>query len=74
MNLSNSQHMQDLELEICQNLPPAILGGRNINDEHRTVFSLPGRLGGLGIQISTEDDDFEYENSLLITKQLAEAI
>ena len=69
-----SQHLQDLELEIRQNLLPAILGGRNINDEQRTMFSLPARLGGLGIQIPTEDADFEYGNSLLMTEQLTEAI
>ena len=63
----------DLRLAIRQKLLPAIIG-REITDDQRLTFSLPARLGGLGIQIPTEESDFEYQNSTLMTSQLTEAI
>ena len=65
--------MSGLELAIFQKLLPAIIG-REITDDQRLTFSLPARLGGLGIQIPTEESDFEYQNSTLMTSQLTEAI
>ena len=40
----------------------------------RSIFSLPARLGGLGIQVPMLEAWFEYECSLKMTAHLAEAI
>ena len=40
----------------------------------RSIFSLPARLGGLGIQVPMLEASFEYECSVKMTAHLAEAI
>ena len=62
-----------LESAIRERLLPAILG-REATDNLRLTYSLPARLGGLGIQIPTEEADFEFQNSILMTGQITEAI
>ena len=69
-----SGSMQELETEIRQKLLPAILGGNEVTDHMRIIYSLPARSGGLGIQNPEKDANFEYNNSLMMTKQLTDAI
>ena len=42
--------------------------------KERKLFSLPARMGGLGIDIPSEICLVQYENSKLITAQLVEQI
>ena len=53
---------------------PAITGRDFITDEMRLLFSLPARLGGLGFLIPTEEAQFEYQYSRIVTDQLTQAI
>ena len=69
-----SEHLSDLEQCIRERFLPAILGERSISDEQRVIFSLPAKAGGLAIHAPMNDADEEYANSLLITRQLREAI
>ena len=59
--------MKKLEIQIREKLLPALIGGRHGSDEMRQIYSLPARLGGLGLQIPSADSDMEYENSQLVT-------
>ena len=49
---------------------PAITGGHHVDDEERSLLSLPPRLGGLGIKNPIESAPVEFENSNKITKEL----
>ena len=49
---------------------PAITGGHHVDDEERSLLSLPPRLGGLGIKNPIESAPAEFENSNDITKEL----
>ena len=52
---------------------PALFGGK-CYPELRKLFSLPARLGGLGLKVPSEEAALEYEYSLNINKQLIDAI
>ena len=45
-----------------------LLNGYNFNDTERQLFSLPAKLGGLGIIIPSKIYDIEYQNSVNLTK------
>ena len=62
-----------LEESIRTKLIPAIIG-RNVTEIERSIFSLPVRLGGLGIQNPCETADREYDNSTRITRNLTRLI
>ena len=66
--------MEPLEKAIRERLIPALVGPHFISDELRDIFALPSRSGGLGIQIPHRECDFEYQNSLIMTSQLTDAI
>ena len=69
-----SEHMQELEQLIREKLIPSIIGGRYISNEYRNIFALPTRHGGMGMENPVDVSDFEYQNSLLMTKQLTDTI
>ena len=69
-----SVSLQKLETLIREKLLPALMGGQHVSDEMRQVYSLPARMGGLGIQIPPDESDKEYDNSKIITAQLTNAI
>ena len=69
-----SEPLKLVEEDIRMKLIPAILGGKQVTDDMRSIFSLPAREGGMGIQIPSDDSNFEYENSILMNAQLTEAI
>ena len=69
-----SNQMKPLEKVIRERLIPALIGPQLVTDELRDIFALPARSGGLGIQIPHKECDFEYQNSLIMTGQLTDAI
>ena len=66
--------MKILDKSINDSLLVALFNGRKLNDDERKLVSLPTRLGGLGIRIPSEISSTQYENSVVITRQLAKHI
>ena len=54
--------LQPIENVIRHKVIPAITGRQHINDTDRRLFSLPPKLGGLGIIIPTEMTHQEFDN------------
>ena len=69
-----AEQMKDLEDQIKEKLIPAILGGRQPSALMRSIYSLPVRIGGLGIQDPSFEATSEYEYSIKMTSQLAKTI
>ena len=69
-----AQALQPLEDLIREKLIPAFFDGKVLSDDFREVFSMPARLGGLGILNPVDEADFEYENSQIMTSQLSKTI
>ena len=69
-----SEHLRELEERIREKLIPAIMGGRQPSDDMRLIYSLPARMGGLGFQDPSAEASTDYECSMRITAQLANAI
>jgi hypothetical protein len=67
-NISNL--LQPIEQTIRNKFIPAITGGHYCSDEERELFSLPVKLGGLGIRNLTDWSDIEYNNARSITEKL----
>ena len=63
-----------LEYHIKETFIPAIIGKQFIPDYLRAIFSLPARLGGLGISNICETAELEYRNSVRATSDLVDAI
>ena len=66
-------HFIPLEETIRDKFIPAIIG-RSVTDVERTIFSLPVRFGGLGIQNPVLTADIEFRNSSIVTKNLTNLI
>ena len=71
-NISNL--FKPVEETIRHHLLPAILGGHQVNDVERNLLSLPPKYGGLGIRITSNASDIEYENSRFMTSTLRNTI
>ncbi len=69
-----SKLLYKLEYHIKDRFIPALIGKQFVPDNLRKIFSLPARLGGLGISNITESAELEYKNSCTITADLADAI
>ena len=69
-----SESMKSLEELIRSSLIPAIIGVPAVSDEMRLLLSQPARMGGMGFLNPSEESDFEYQSSKLITSQLTQAI
>ena len=69
-----SQLLQPIEDVIRHKVIPAITGKQNISDAERRLFSLPTRMGGLGIGIPTELAQQEFCNSVTVTKPLVQSM
>ena len=63
------EFMEPLDRIINDKLLPAILG-TTFSEEERNMFSLPIRLGGLGIPVFNDKAPEEYGNSLRLTAPL----
>ena len=46
--------LQPIEDVICHRVIPAITGKQNMSDAERRLFSVPTKMGGLGIGIPTK--------------------
>ena len=60
--------------EAVDNFIRSIFQGREFSSVERKLFSLPVKLGGLGVDIPSEICQIQYENSRLVTSQLIEQI
>ena len=69
-----SNAMKALETLIRDKLIPSIMGRNEISDNLREILCLPARLGGMGFLNPSEEAVYEYENSTMITAQLADSI
>ena len=66
--------LEPIEETITRDLLPAITGQAVINEKLRSLFALPARFGGLGIQNPIDVSDHEYTFSKLLTEDLSSAI
>ena len=64
-----SELLQPLESAILKEFIPAI-AGKSISDLERDLFSLPVRMGGLGLCDPSSIADFEFDASVSITSPL----
>ena len=70
---NTKEYFVPLEDVIREKLIPAIIG-RKVTDVERKIISLPVRMGGLGIQNPTLTADTEFQNSSIVTQNLASII
>ena len=66
--------LEPLESAIRNLLIPALSNGRSVTDDERLLLSLPVRLGGMGIVLTTRDADRDHEFSKKATSVLTNAI
>ena len=66
--------LQPVENAIRNMLIPALTEQHQISDSDRDLIALPVRLGGMGIPNPCRDAQHEFANSILLTKNLADAI
>ncbi|KAL5266928.1 hypothetical protein ACHWQZ_G004092 [Mnemiopsis leidyi] len=65
--------LQDIEKTIKSKFIPSLLG-HQINDNYRTIFTLPVRHGGMALENPSQIADREYHNSSKMTEFLWRAI
>ena len=68
------EKMMPLEELIRHEFIPAITGGHQCSEIERELLTLPPRLGGLGLNIFSEDSEIEYQNSRLVTNDIMKAV
>ena len=66
--------LQPIEDVIHHRVIPAITGKQNMSHAKRRLFSLPTKMGGLGIGIPPELAEQELSNSVTVTKPLIHSI
>jgi len=59
--------LKKIDEVVRQRLIPALTGGHIINDRERLIFSLPPRLGGMGMKIFSEEADLDHHDSMSAT-------
>ena len=69
-----SELLYALEYHIKEAFIPAVIGKMFVPENLRRIFSLPAKMGGLGIHNIIETSDMEYENSTKATAALTDAI
>ena len=62
-------HLKPLDDIITNKFLPALFGGK-INEKEREMFTLPIKLGGMGMPLFTEKAPKAYQDSKTITSQL----
>ena len=70
-NISQNLHPLD---DAIDNFISVLFNNKKFNERERELFSLPTKLGGLGIIIPSKMSDRQYTNSRKITKQQTENI
>ena len=68
-----NDHLKRLDSAI-DDFTRIVLRGYQFNENERAVFSLPVKLGGLGIIIPSKISNDQYENTRLITKELTKEV
>ena len=66
--------LKRLDAAVDENVVKYLVHNYEISDLERTWFSLPPRLGGLGIRIPSEMADIYYQNSRRMTGVLVNQI
>ena len=66
--------LQPLENAIRNQLIPALTEQMQMSEQERSLIALPVRLGGLGIPNPCKEAQHDFENSVKLTKNLADAI
>ena len=69
-----SEHLKRLDAAITNHLVKALFHNHECNEIERELFSLPMKLGGLGIIIPSEMSDIQFRNSQSVTRSLVEHI
>lgn len=69
-----SSHLKRLDKAIEENVLKHVIHNHNFNYADRQWYSLPSRLGGLGIIIPSEISDICFQNSRNVTSKLVERI
>ena len=72
-NTGMSELMKPVEEIIQNDLLPSIIG-ESITVNERQLYSLPARSGGLGISVSSEKVENDFDNSVYITAPLVALI
>ena len=67
-----SEHLKRLDAAITNHLVKALFHNHECNEIERELFSLPMKLGGLGIIIPSEMSDIQFRNSQSVTRSLVE--
>ena len=71
-NISNELKL--LEVYVTDTLIPNLVGKSFLSETTREIFSLPAKMGGLGLINISEMSNIEYENSIKMTMQLTDAV
>ena len=70
----NKVLLKPFDEAVDQKLIPALLNGRHLNEHERKLFSLPLKLGGVGLSIVAEKSARQYSNSRMMTKPLVQHV
>ena len=68
-----SELLKPLDVAV-DNFLKVLFQGRDFSLLERKMFSLPAKLGGLGIDVPSSMSQTQYDNSRLITQQLVEQL
>ena len=69
-----TDHLKRLDLAIDEHFIKSLLNGYKFSELERIWFSLPARLGGLGLNIPSELAPRYHQNSIRMTEVLVETI
>ena len=64
------EQLKILDKSINESQLVALFNGRTLNEDEKKLISIPTRLGGMGIRITSEISSAQYEKSVAITRQL----
>ena len=68
------EQLKILDKSINESQLVALFNGRTLNEDEKKLSSLPTRLGGMGIRITSKITSAQYENSVAISRQLMKLI
>ena len=68
------EQLKILDKSINESQLVVLFNGRTLNEDEKKLISIPTRLGGMGIRITSEITSAQYENSVAISRQLMKLI
>ena len=71
---NTTSFLEPLEKKIHTSLIPALTSQKAPSDTMRSLFSLPSRLGGLGISNPIDSSSVQYHNSITVTAPMVDLI